>query len=181
MSAKETVKNIAVLVLLIAAFEGISFAIGQATMGDINGWYQGLVKSALTPPDWVFPVAWTTLYAMLAVSAWLIWMRREEYVVAPALMLFGLHMILNWAWSFVFFTFHMLAVSFFWIVAILALALTLFFIFKPIRPAAAWLLLPYMGWLSFAAYLAFFIWQHNALDFETMDAMVPPPSEAPQW
>lgn len=175
MITKESLKNIVVLIGLIVVFEGISAAIGQMTMADINGWYQGLVKSSLTPPDAVFPIVWTALYGVLAVAAWLIWMRRDDYVVAPALMLFGLHMVLNWAWSFVFFTFHMLAVSFFWILAILALAATLYFIFRPIRPLAAWLLLPYMAWLSFAAYLAFFIWQNNSLDFAGMDGMVPPP------
>lgn len=178
---QDTLKNIAVLIALLIGFEGISAFIGHLTGGDMQGWYQTLNRSPLNPPGWVFGVVWTILYAVLAVSTWMIWMKRDEYVVAPALMLFGLHMLLNWSWSFVFFTFHMTAVSFFWILAILALAATLFFIFRGIRPIAAYLLLPYMGWLCFAAYLSFFIWQNNALDFTAQDGMVPPPSEIPQW
>lgn len=160
---QNTLKNIAVLVLLLAVFQGVSAYIGHVTMGEIQTWYQGLNRSALNPPGWVFGVVWTGLYAILAVATWMIWMQRDEYVVAPALMLFGLHMLLNWAWSFVFFTFHLLAISFFWILAILALAVTLFFIFRGIRPMAAYLMIPYMGWLCFAAYLAFFIWQNNVV------------------
>ena len=177
---KDTLKNIAVLVFILVMYQLVSAAIGYVTMGEVQGWYQNLEKSVLTPPGWVFGVVWTSLYALLGVATWLIWMKREEYVVAPALMLFGLHMVLNWAWSFVFFTFHMLAVSFFWILAILGLAATLFFIFREIRPVAAYLMIPYMGWLCFAAYLSFFIWQNNALDFAPEGAMVPP-SEIPQW
>lgn len=177
---KDTLKNIAVLGILLIVFEAVSAVIGQVTGGDMQGWYQTLNRSPLNPPGWVFGVVWTILYAVLAVSTWLIWMKRDEYVVAPALMLFGLHMILNWAWSFVFFTFHMTAVSFFWILAILALAIVLFFIFRGIRPAAAYLLIPYMGWLCFAGYLSFYIWQNNAADLSAEAGMVLP-TDIPQW
>lgn len=175
---KESLQNIAALIGFVVVFQVISASIGHMTMPD--AWYADLTKSTLNPPGWVFGVVWTGLYALLAVSAWMIWTRRDEYVVAPALMLFGLHMVLNWAWSFIFFTFHLLAVSFFWIVAIFALAVTIFFIFRNIRPAAAYLLIPYLGWLCFAAYLCFFIWQNNSLDLLGADAMVPP-AQVPEF
>ncbi len=180
MITKDSLKNIGALVLLLFVFEAISAWIGQATMGGIQGWYQTLNRSPLNPPGWVFGAVWTVLYGVLAVATWFIWRQREEHVIAPALMLFGLHMLLNWSWSFVFFEFHMIGLSFFWILAILGLAATLFFIFRPISATAAYLLLPYMGWLGFAAYLSFYIWQNNSLDLTGADAMVPPP-QAPEF
>lgn len=158
---KDSLKNVAVLALLILVFEGVSGAIGRYTMGGIQGWYQEIEKSALTPPDWTFGVVWPILYAMMAVSVWLVWKERHNHVVAPALMLFGLHLLLNWAWNFLFFTFQLLAVSAFWIPALLALVIMIAFMFHGISRWAAYLLIPYMGWLCFAAYLAFYIWIMN--------------------
>ena len=161
----DTLKNYfingAVLLALLAVFEGVSGYIGVSTMDGIQGWYQTLNRSPLNPPGWVFGTVWPALYALMAVSIWLVWMRRHSHIVAPALMLFALHMLFNWAWNFIFFNYHMLFLSFIWIPIILALVVALFFIFRSIRPLAAWLLVPYMGWLCFASYLAFYIWRHN--------------------
>lgn len=161
----DTLKNYfingAVLIALLVLFEGVSAYIGFATMNGVDGWYQTINRSPLNPPGWVFGVVWPALYALMAVSVWLIWMRRHSHIVAPALMLFGLHMVFNWAWNFIFFNYHMLFLSFIWIPIILSLVVALFFIFRTIRPLAAWLLVPYMGWLSFAGYLALYIWRHN--------------------
>lgn len=159
--AKDTLKNAAVFVLLLVLFEGVSAYIGYATMDGIDGWYQTLNRSALNPPGWVFGTVWPALYGLMATSVWLIWMRRHDFVIAPALMLFGLHLLLNWAWSFVFFEYHMLFLAFIWIPGMAALVVTLILIFHAIRPLAAWLLVPYLGWLCFASYLAFYVWRHN--------------------
>lgn len=151
----------AVLLGLLVLFESVSAAIGFVTGPATGGWYNALDRSSLTPPGWVFAATWTMLYALMAASVWLIWRERQKAIVAPALMLFGLHLLANWSWSFLFFTYHFLLLSFAWIIGLLALALCVFFIFRAIRPAAAWLLAPYLGWLIFEAYLSFYIWRNN--------------------
>jgi tryptophan-rich sensory protein len=158
---KDSLKSFAALALILLVLEGVSGFIGQATMDGIQGWYQELNRSPLNPPGWVFGVVWPILYAVMGVSAWLVWKERDNHVTTPALMLFGLHMLVNWAWSFLFFHYHMVDVSFFWIVGLLALVGAIAFIFHGIRPLAAYLLIPYMGWLCFASYLSWYVWQNN--------------------
>ena len=154
-------KNSAVLIGLLIFFIGIGGIIGGITSDSPSTWYQELNRSALTPPGFVFGIAWTILYALIAVSVWLIWLKRDQIALTPIFILFGIHMIFNWAWSFIFFEFHLIALSFFWILAVLALAVACATLFYKISKPAAALLVPYLGWLCFASYLSFYIWQNN--------------------
>ena len=132
------------------------------TTPSIGGWYAGLRKPAWTPPNWLFGPVWSLLYLGMAIAAWLVWRRLEIPGAKFALLVFAVQLALNVAWSGVFFTLHkpgaaFVEVLFLWI-AILATALA----FWPLSPAAGWLMVPYLMWVSFAATLNGAIWRLNA-------------------
>jgi len=153
-------------ILACAGFLIVTLAIGQAggaiTAPALRGWYPALIKPTFTPPDWVFPVAWTFLFIAMAVAAWLVWRAAGGLAKAPrAFGLWGLQLALNFGWSWLFFGLRdpglgLLGVSALWMAILLNIAA-----FAPWSRAAAWLLAPYLLWVSFAAALNFAIWQMN--------------------
>lgn len=135
---------------------------GFFTVSGVESWYQTIQKPSWNPPNWVFGPVWTTLYVMMGIALWLVWKEdtsRELKMIA--FILFGVQLILNFLWSFVFFKleqpgFAFLEILFMW-VAILATI----FAFAQVNKTAAWLLVPYISWVSFAAILNFTIWRMN--------------------
>lgn len=136
------------------AFIIIGSLIGAATGPASDGWYAGLVKSTLNPPGWIFGVVWPILYALIGISTALIWLARDKPAARAALVLMGVQMLLNYAWSFIFFRLHLIDLAFWWILLVAAMVALLIALAWRIRPIAAVLLLPYVAWLGFAAYLA---------------------------
>jgi translocator protein len=128
------------------------------TMPAVGGWYAGLVKPALNPPGWIFAPVWTTLFALMGVAAFLIFQKRiKNKAVKTALQIFVLQLALNVLWSILFFGLQKPLSAFIDIIALwLAIAWTIFAFRKIYRPAA-WLLVPYLLWVSFAAYLNYAI------------------------
>ncbi len=132
------------------------------TMPSIPSWYAGIVKPALNPPAWVFGPVWTTLFALMGIAAFLIWKRgSDRRDVKIALSIFLGQLALNTLWSIIFFGLHspggaLSEIIILWL-AILATIITFAKISKP----AAWLLVPYVLWVSFAMYLNFSIWLLN--------------------
>lgn len=143
-------------------------AIGSVfTMPSIPTWYAGIVKPALNPPAWVFGPVWTTLFVLMGIAAFLVWSSYEKASkdkkkrIKIALALFGFQLILNALWSIIFFSLRspggaLVEVVFLWL-AILATIIA----FAKISRPAAWLLAPYILWVSFAMYLNFSIWMLN--------------------
>ncbi len=132
------------------------------TISAIPNWYAGLVKPALNPPAWVFGPAWTTLYALMGIAAFLIWrMGWERKEVKMALGVFGTQLFLNAIWSIIFFGLQnpgwaLVDIVLLW----LAIVWTMVVFYKISRPAA-YLLVPYLLWVSFASYLNYSIWMLN--------------------
>ena len=125
------------------------------TVDGLEGWYHGLKAPAFTPPDLVFPLAWSTLYALIAVSGWRLWMRRDLGRGRLALTAWALQLALNFAWPILFFGLHMIGAALADIVLMAAaIALTMFLALGVDR-LAAWLLAPYFAWVGFAAVLNF--------------------------
>jgi benzodiazapine receptor len=135
---------------------------GWVTSQSVVDWYPTLNKPAWNPPAWVFAPVWTTLYVMMAVAAWLVWKETPRGSgVRLALALFFVQLSLNCLWSFVFFGAHSPGWAFVDIIVLLsALAATTGMFFKHSRLAGT-LMLPYLAWVSFAAFLNFTIWQLN--------------------
>lgn len=140
----------------------LGFASGRAVpAGSENGWYVALQKPELTPPGWVFPVAWTSLYILLGLAVAVILHARGARGRGPALALFAVQFALNLAWTPLFFGAHRVGAALVVIVAMLLLSIVTTILFGRIRTAAAWLMVPYMVWISFAGVLTWRIGQLN--------------------
>ncbi len=134
-----------------------SFAAGVigslATTPNIPTWYAALVKPALNPPNWVFGPVWSTLYLLMGIALALIILEPAKQSKKKAYSWFGLQLLLNAAWSLVFFGLH---APWFGVAIILALIVSIVMTiieFYKIKRVSAWLLAPYLGWVCFATYL----------------------------
>lgn len=126
---------------------------GYATGTSVGDWYQHIAKPAWTPPDWIFGPVWTTLYALMAVAAWLVWRGGGFAVAGRALGLFVLQLAFNTAWSAVFFGLQRPDLAAIEVVALwLAILATIVAFWRHSIFAAA-LLIPYLLWVSYAAAL----------------------------
>ncbi|NIJ78873.1 tryptophan-rich sensory protein [Xanthomonas campestris] len=136
-------------------------ALGAMASIQAASFYAELQRPSWAPPGWLFGPVWTVLYGMMAVSVWLVWRRGGWAGVRVALTLFVVQLALNGLWSWLFFTWHLGAWAFLDIVALwLVLAATIG-LFTKRQALAAWLLVPYLAWVSFAAALNFSVWQLN--------------------
>ncbi|WP_210479034.1 TspO/MBR family protein [Naasia sp. SYSU D00948] len=152
-------RSILALVLFLAAsFAAAAFGVATTTSA-IEGWYAEAAKVAWTPPNWLFGPVWTVLYILMAVAAWLVWLRRRFEHVTPALTLYGAQLLLNAVWSPIFFAgYTLIGPSALWValavillldICVLATILT----FRPVSRTAAVLLLPYLAWILYATTL----------------------------
>jgi translocator protein len=125
-------------------------------------WYLALNKPSWHPPAWVFGPVWSTLYVLMAVSAWLVWREGGFARQGRPLTLFLVQLVLNAAWSPLFFGLQRPGVAFVEIIILwLAIAATIV-AFRRVHRVAAWLLVPYLAWVSFAAFLNGTLWRLNA-------------------
>ena len=149
----------------------VGFMAGRVSnSGYGNRWFDALVKPDWTPPGWVFPVVWTTLYIMLGLVLAMLLHARGAHNRGLALGLFLTQLILNFFWSPLFFGAHQVSLALILILTILVLAIGATFAIAPIRKQAAWMMVPYMVWLSLASLLTFQIDQMNP----DAEMMVPP-------
>lgn len=149
-------------ILLIGSLSGLI-----SNGGHDNRWFASLDLPAITPPDWVFATVWPILYVCLGLSLAMVLHARGAKGRGFALLLFFAQLIANFAWAPLFFGRHQVSTALYLIIFTLLMTLAAAFAFAPIRKAAAWLLLPYMAWLAFAAVLNFQIDQRNP-DAETL-------------
>ncbi|MDX5377068.1 MAG: tryptophan-rich sensory protein [Halomonas sp.] len=118
-----------------------------------GAWYAELDKPPLTPPDWLFPVAWTTLYLMMAVAAWRVTLRVPAAERVAVLWPFVAQLAANGLWSILFFGMHWIFVALADLLLLWGLIVLTISRFARVSPVAAWLLVPYLAWVSFAGYL----------------------------
>jgi translocator protein len=147
-----------VLVGLIALCLLVGAVAGYATSQSIDTWYITLKKPSWTPPNWLFGPAWTVLYIMMAVAAWLVWKTGNA---KGALMVWAGQLALNFSWSFLFFGAQSPGLGLINIIAMwLAIAATIFaFAFH--SRLAAFLMVPYLCWVSYASALNAAIYMLN--------------------
>lgn len=135
-----------------------------ASMGAFFGpgaWYASLQKPSWNPPGWLFGPVWTALYTMMAVAAWLVWRQDGWGRQRKPLTMFLIQLALNALWTPLFFGWHLIGVAFFEIVLLWVAIATTLTAFRSVSRAAAWLLAPYLAWVSFAAALNFTLWRLN--------------------
>jgi len=146
-------KAIGILVsIVVCELAGI---IGSVfTTPSIPGWYAALTKPPFNPPSWVFAPVWTILYAMMGLAAWLVYEKGfKKPDVKKALAVFAAQLLLNTLWSIVFFGAHMIFAGVVVIVLLWAMILWTILLFHRISRASAYLLIPYILWVSFATVL----------------------------
>jgi translocator protein len=127
----------------------------------LHQWYPALRKPDWTPPNWIFAPVWTALYLSMAIAGWMVWRGRPSPYVAFALQIFALQLILNVLWSGLFFGLHAPGIALVEIAILWCAVAATVAAFHRISTVAAWILLPYLGWVGFAAILNFAIWQLN--------------------
>lgn len=126
-----------------------------------GAWYAALNKPSWNPPNWIFGPVWSVLYTMMAVAAWLVWRHGGFISNRLPLSLFLTQLLLNALWSWLFFGLKNPALAFGEIVLLwLGIGGTIL-AFWPRQRTAAWLLVPYLAWVSFASGLNFTLWQLN--------------------
>ena len=136
-------------------------AAGTAVFVSTDGWYAGLQKPWWNPPAWVFAPAWTLLYAMMAVAAWLVWRRGGWHFQRTALGLFLFQWLLNALWTPLFFGLHLTGLAAAEILLLWLVLLATVVLFWRVRTEAGVVLLPYLAWVTFAAALNVTIWRLN--------------------
>ncbi len=136
----------------------LGFVMGVVSdSGFANGWYGALTKPAFQPPGWAFGAVWSSLYTMLGIALAAILNEPPSQLRRDALWLFGGQLVLNFAWSPVFFALHMIDVALVIILVMLLMAAVTANFFRRLRPVAGWLMVPYLVWLCVA----------TALNYET--------------
>lgn len=125
-------------------------------------WYASLAKPAWNPPDWLFGPVWTVLYGMIAAAGWMAWRAGGGWRgAALPLGLWLAQLVLNAAWSWLFFGVRRMDLALFEITLLWLLILACVLQFWRIRPLAGAMMLPYLAWVGFAAFLNFTIWRLN--------------------
>lgn len=152
------------LFIWVITLQLIGFLIGRITQSSIDTWYIAIQRSSLTPPNYIFPFAWITLYIMIAIAGWLLWARtdlRHLISIKISKVFYILQIVSNWLWSPLFFYYHLTGVALFCI--ILIIVFTSVVIYKAYNDLSlvSLLLTPYAAWSIFACYLNFYIWFYN--------------------
>lgn len=154
----DRLKGFAKLAIWIAGLIGIGSLLGALTRGGMSPWYENIQRSPLTPPGYVFGIAWTLLYACIGTAGWLLWQKANTYGLRR---IFAVQLLLNWAWTPLFFYWHLTGWSLLCIASLWLCVAALILLSYRSMKLFAWLLVPYFLWLSFAAYLNLYIYQNN--------------------
>lgn len=134
---------------------------GLANVGSLNDWYVQLNKPSFNPPGYLFGPVWTVLYLLMGVSLYLIWKSPTGKQRTNALIIFGVQMFLNFAWSFMFFYFRQIGLALIDIIALWLMIVYMIVNFYKINKVAANIQIPYLLWVSFATILNASIWMLN--------------------
>ena len=134
---------------------------GLFTADAIPTWFTTIQKPSWNPPNWLFGPVWTTLYVLMGIAFFLVWRSPNSADKSRAMWAFGTQLVLNFFWSFIFFKQQNISGAFIEILFMLAAIVATIVLFSKVNRTAAWLLAPYLAWVSFASFLNFTIWQLN--------------------
>ena len=145
-------------ILLSEAVGGLS---GWLTKEGTNIYQQTIVQPPLSPPGWIFLVVWTILFALMGISAARVYLTPPSGERSRGLNLFIAQLVVNFFWSPIFFNLQAFGLAFFWLLLLWGLVLWMIFVFRKVDLLAAKLQIPYLLWLTFAAYLNLGVWYLN--------------------
>ncbi len=146
-------KNIPALIIAILIPLMVGFISSTFTTPNIPTWYAGLNKPSLNPPNWLFGPVWTLLYILMGIASYLIFISTNSLNRYRSLIIYGIQLVLNFFWSFIFFSMQNTGLALAEIIAMWITILITIFNFNKINKTAAYLLIPYILWVSFATYL----------------------------
>jgi len=147
-------KKLAKLVIAVFLCEAAGLVGGLFTASSVKTWYVTLAKPFFNPPSWLFGPVWTLLYLLMGVSLYLVWTAKSESgAKRKAVALFAVQLVLNALWSLIFFGLRMPLAAFIELCVLWVFILLSMVAFRPLSKTAAWLLLPYLAWVSFAGVL----------------------------
>lgn len=159
------------ILFIVPAVVLLGFLSGQVSgSGEENRWFSALTKPEAQPPGWAFGLAWAILYTMMGTAFAMILHARGAPLRGLAIMLFILQLGLNLFWPPLFFGMHQVTTALWLLISVLIAALLTTFVFGQVRKAAAWLMVPYLAWLCFAATLN---WQFDQLNPNAETLVVP--------
>ncbi len=154
---KSKIKTYAISLLIALGVGGVSALL--TNMGMEN--YEAATKPALTPPDIVFPIVWTILFALMGISAARVWLSEDSRQKNRGLLIYALQLGANFIWSLIFFNLASYGFAFFWLILLWVLILLMIISFNKTDKLAAYLQIPYLLWVSFALYLNYMVWMLN--------------------
>ncbi len=162
MKTSKGPSNTLKLIIAILICEVTGILSGFLSNSGRGPWFDSLVKPEWNPPSSVFGPVWTILYLLMGISLWLVWKSNApEPQKKQAMWLFAFQLFLNFWWSMIFFKFHAIGLAFAEIIMMWVLILFTIIYFSKISKPAAWLLVPYIAWVSFASILNYAIWMLN--------------------
>ncbi len=126
---------------------------GMFTSQAVPEWYATLNRPSFNPPNWIFGPVWTTLYILMGISFFLIWKQEPSKVRNRAILIFLLQLLLNFAWSFIFFYFNMIGLALVEIILLWISIVMMLVVFYKIKPIASYINIPYLLWVTFATVL----------------------------
>ena len=159
-AAESPNRKLGALALILSACFGVAIIGGIVTSTSVDTWYPTLQKPPITPPDWLFGPVWSLLYFLMGIAAWLVW-RCLGMRAMNALLLFGIQLLLNLAWSLAFFGFKLIGTALIDILLLVVAVAATTVAFWRIDKRAGLLLMPYLVWISYAALLNGWIWVLN--------------------
>lgn len=151
-------KPYAVFIIITEAVGALS---GFLTREGTKTYEAFAAKPALTPPGSVFPVVWSILYALMGIGAARVWQSVPSAMRQRSLILFAVQLAVNFVWSLLFFNAKVYGFAFIWLVLLWILIVLMIRAFYQVNTTAAYLQIPYLLWVTFAAYLNFMVWQLN--------------------
>lgn len=143
-------KKILLLVAVILICQSAGIIGSLFTAQEIPTWYNSLQKPTFTPPGWLFGPVWITLYTLMGISLYLIWNSKKAKTTRN---IFLIHLIFNASWSIIFFGLHQIFLALLNIILIWLIIILLIHLFNKINKKAAYLLIPYFLWVTFAGIL----------------------------
>ncbi len=149
---------------VIGALIALAVTFGAAYIGSrfpVDEWYTALSKPSWNPPNWLFGPVWSVLYLLMAISVWLVWKKEGFQAAIIPLCIFLLQLVLNAAWSWLFFGLHEMGIAFIEILVLWLSILVCIILFWRIVPISGILLVPYLLWVTFASVLNYTLWQLN--------------------
>ena len=155
---KKTWKTYAFWILLAEAVGALS---GWLSRNGMKAYESTIHQPSLSPPSWLFPIVWTILYALMGIGAARVWMAPRGNDRSRSLNLFVTQLIVNFFWSLIFFNAQAFGFAFLWLVLLWALVLWMILTFRKVDKIAGTIQIPYLLWLTFAAYLNLGVWYLN--------------------